>query len=292
MNDKHTYELKESQIFDLSTFQEKRVDLQLKKALTPCSVLLTGRVMNKSCQPIANATVKVFDYDFNPLFHTLTNENGAYRFEVMLEKGKYKVVASAENYLVSKARNFEIYADCMKRIIKSNFRLENNPITEQSIIYGVAFDNMKLTPISNAKITLAYKKYPSKIVATVFTNENGQYIIYNIPPNQYLIKATHADYIPYNATEIEVEKQTVELMNLNMIKDNTLVDGTISGIIRFEGRIAAGVPVFLYAVDEKSFYKLVQIEMTNENGAYLFSSVPPGQYMVDTNLQTSQEKRL
>ncbi|WP_027398691.1 MSCRAMM family protein [Anaerovorax odorimutans] len=283
--DRDIYELKESEDFYLSEYQEKTVDLQLIKVHPLYSSLLTGRVFNKSCNSIANATIEVFDFNLNPLCHTLTDPFGFYKFKDMLP-GEYKLIASADNYLASKSESVIIHSGCNNIL---DFNLRCNPIVQKGILYGVVYDNYKNTPIKNVKITLVYKDCKTKIAATTLTNEKGQYLIYNLLPNNYIIIATHPNYLPCESIDIKIGKKEMSLMNLNLIQDNTIATSTISGTINYHGNFAIGIPVFLYEIDNQSVYKLIQIQITNRDGIYLFSSVPPGKYMINAKLQIGDE---
>lgn len=286
MIESDVYELKESKDFSLNAYQEKTVDLQLKKAPPIWNTLLTGKVLNKCCKPIGNATVKVFDCNLKPLFHTLTDVYGVYKFKDTLSPGEYKVVASAEEYLTSKERDCTIRTDYTNKL---DFNLINNPLIQKGIIYGVVKDNFKDIPISNVKIKLVCKNCLSKTVATTTTNDKGQYLIYNLLPGNYIIIATHPEYLPLESTNIQIKKQNIALMNLSLIQDSTISNGTISGIINYQDTPVEGVPVFLYSVEQDSFYKLEQEQMTNDKGLYLFSSVSPGKYMINAKLQSGKE---
>lgn len=286
MIERDVYELKESDEFSLNAYQEKTVDLQLKKAPPICNTLLVGKVFSRYCKPIANATVKIFDCNLEPLLHTLTDACGVYKFKDTLSPGKYKVVASAENYLASKVRTIAIYKEFTSKL---DFNLLTNPIVQRGIIYGTVYDNYKGSPIGNAKITLITKDGFPKTVAATLTNSKGQYIIYNLLLNNYNLEVTCPEYLSSESVNIPVGKQNISLMNISLIRDNSISNGTISGIIRYKGTHVVDIPVFLYSYDKDSFYKLQQEQMTNDQGLYLFSSVAPGKYMINAKLQNGRE---
>lgn len=68
------------------------------------------------------------------------------------------------------------------------------------LLYGRVYDKYK-NPISNASITLAYYNRP--VITKVYTKTNkcGQYLIYDIAPNKYIIHVNHPKYMPIKITK-------------------------------------------------------------------------------------------
>ncbi|MHB8127608.1 MAG: carboxypeptidase-like regulatory domain-containing protein [Mobilitalea sp.] len=126
---KDSYLLTTSHTFELKDMQEVTVNIELVKVPRCYHTHLTGRVLHKN-KPIKRAGVKVFDCKYNPLYHTVTNSRGVYRFKNILAPGIYKVVAASDGYQTSRTRNIKIKAN---KVIRISFQLKKCSIFTNSI---------------------------------------------------------------------------------------------------------------------------------------------------------------
>ena len=90
--------LKYSENFSITGLEEANIDLNLSPAAEIFSTLFG--VVTDGQNPIANATVKVFDSNGMPYKHTLTDENGNYTISE-LPAGTYSIGAVKDGYRLS-----------------------------------------------------------------------------------------------------------------------------------------------------------------------------------------------
>lgn len=277
------YKLKASNPIEIQAHEEATINLELEK-VPPCyQTLLTGKILYK-CLPIKNATVMVLDEDCKPLFHTLTDEYGFYRINNILNPGKYKVIASAIGYKTSK-----IITICIKEneVNKQSFTLKKSLIVENGIVYGKILESGSKKPIENAVVYLKSMKDGCKMIYKASSNSSGQYLIYNIIPNDYVIIIEKQGYMESDPLELTIEKYDRILLYFDLIINSYYCKNTISGAITLKETPISEVAVFLYLLDEQKNEKVVQIQETNENGFFLFSNVESGLYIVKAKMQNS-----
>ncbi len=278
------YTLESSTIFNVSPFEEVQIDLKLKKAPTRYTTLLLGCV-SYHCTPIINATIKILDLNFKPLFHTVTNKYGLYKFYNILAPGEYYVIVSSDDYITSDTKTITIKN---KKICRCDFELRKNPICKNAILYGTVEDSINNKFISNTKITLLDKN-SNYIVATTYTNDLGQYLIYNIIQNEYILTAEHSEYVKLKSYPILIDSPDKIQLNLYMLKNPLLENGTVSGVIKFNNNPQPHIPVFLCSIENQNTFKVINVQLTNEKGLYLFSNVLSGKYVIKAKLQNGTE---
>lgn len=206
---KDKYRLKRSNPFVLSQREEVTVNLSLSKApIKPCTLLL-GSINGKNGQ-IKGATVKVFDYCFNPIEHTVTDEKGCFAFENSLPSGDYFVMATADNYAVSEACRVLIFKDVPVSICIWLSETEKNL---NNGVYGIAYDqaNKKLP---YATISISEEASQKKLVATTQTNEDGEYVVYGLKAGKYQISAFKEGYFFPQSLLFEIFPKEYTLVNI------------------------------------------------------------------------------
>lgn len=190
MVQKDNYNLAYSPKFILSSSQEKKIDLVLHKT-NPYKTILRGIVYCKQYYlPVKNATVEVFDKDFNPLNQTKTDKYGRYSFVNTIPPGKYIIIVSAKGFSISKSKTINIYLD---RIECINFNLQVNPLIRKGLIYGTIKDKFTNKPLYNVQVILKTVYSKTTLVITK-TNRHGQYIIYGIQPGNYVLYTKYKHY--------------------------------------------------------------------------------------------------
>lgn len=275
------YALKDSGPFDIHSNEEVSVDLELKKQ-PPCyNTLLTGRV-HCECTPVADATVKVFDCHGHPIAQACSGNDGLYRIENDLLPGEYMAIASASCCGTSNAKFFQIRVYETTRL---NFTLQYNPICQNGIVYGKVLEEGGVTPVRHAYVTLWQADCKDGLAYTVKTNKDGQYILYDIVPGKYRIKAKKTGYHPMAFAELTIRSQGHVLLNLKLEKETSDFTGTIYGTITSRDLPVPKIPVFLYRLDPLHDEMLIQVQTANDDGEYLFASVEKGTYMVNTTLE-------
>lgn len=276
------YVLGASDSFEIMTHEEVTVNLELER-IPPCyHTLFTGKVLYKDL-PIRNATVMVMDCNCCPVSSTVTDENGIYRFRNILKPGKYKVIASKIGYNTSDIKIILINQD---EVTNLSFSLKKSSIFVNGIVYGKILEAGSGKPIEDADIYLKSLDADETIYKTM-SNCNGQYLIYNILPNNYKIVIQKQGYMVTEPFLLKIEKYDRICLYFDLIRDTNDCKNTISGMITFDEKPISKVAVFLYLLDKQENEKIVQIQETNKNGLFLFSNVERGSYLVKGKQQNS-----
>lgn len=279
------YLLKDSNPFKMQPYEEATVNLELEK-ISPCyNTLLTGRVFDRD-SPISNATVTVFDRNMNPLHHTTTNEEGIYNFINVLNPDEYRLIAAAKYYTTSPAKYVITRSNDVTEL---SFSLKTNSALVNGLVYGKVLEEGRNIPISDATISIKSFDDPNKIIYRTTSNSNGQYLIYDILPYKYMMEVKKLGYLPYKPIELSVKKYNYILQNINLISDSNNSNGTISGTILSHKTPVSNTVVFLYLLDTRGNETIVQVQITNKYGIYLFSDVSNGSYMVKCKLQNGED---
>jgi hypothetical protein len=275
------YILKASNPFDIMEYEEVTVNLELEK-VPPCyHTVLKGTVLYKDL-PIKNATVKVFDKNYNPLYHAATDMNGNYVFDNILAPGEYKVIATAEGYNTSITKNIKIK---MNSINKLSFSLKQSSVFVNGIVYGKVLEAVSQKPIDNALVYLKSLENDCETVYKTTSNSSGQYLIYNIIPNRYKLIMQKQGYFESIPIELIIENNERIIMNVDLIKNSKCYKSTLNGTITFDKKPISDVAVFLYLIDNSGAEEVVQIQQTNKYGHFLFSNVESGSYIIKGTLQ-------
>jgi hypothetical protein len=259
--------------------EETRIDLQLEKAFPCYKTYLAWRVFC-NCTSVVGATVKVMDRDFNPLYHTTTNHSGTYAFNNTIPPGDYLVMAVSENCITSKAKSVLIESN---HVCNVNFHLRENLLQKNAVVYGTLFDSSNLKKLDNVRIKLI-EKCSKKTYACTQTNESGEYLIYDIDPGSYFLCAQHENYLSY-CSQINLDTSQQYKIDILLIRDPKKACGTINGVIKYKNCSVHHIPVFLCTESKENSYDIVQMQFTNKRGVYLFTDVPPGQYVIKCKAQ-------
>ncbi|USK42072.1 carboxypeptidase regulatory-like domain-containing protein [Cytobacillus oceanisediminis] len=155
--------------------------------LTPQSAGLRGRVRDSAANaPIQSALVQVFRIGTAiPIASVLTNGEGEYLIEG-LDPREYRVVFSAEGY-----------ANEVFRIVLSNGEMQivNALLQRQpASIRGRVTDASTGEPILNAAVITVISG-SGIIVAQTLTDEQGNYILSNLPPGPYNVIFSAEGYV-------------------------------------------------------------------------------------------------
>lgn len=204
--------LVQSRQFYLKPGEEVRVDLVLKKQPPNPKTMLTGVVYAGRYRPICKATVKVMNSDYDPIYHTVTDNKGIYVIKNILYPGRYKITATAEGYQTAPIINLFLSLYKAKTI---NLSLLSDPSADQGVVYGMVTDTWTKQPINNASIILLDAMDRPAILTT--SNTHGQYMVNGIRPGKYTIKARQPGYVD-SSTLILVEKSLLIKADIPMRK--------------------------------------------------------------------------
>ncbi|MFA9466103.1 MAG: carboxypeptidase regulatory-like domain-containing protein [Velocimicrobium sp.] len=212
------YVLGESDPFEIKMREEATVNLELKK-VTPCyHTSLVGNVCYRNL-PIRNATVMVLDENCSPLSSTTTDENGRYRFCSIIKPGKYKVIATAIGYNTSNMKTICISKNIVTRL---SFTLKKSWIVANGIVYGKILEAGSKKAIEGANVYLKASKDDCEMIYKTISNHGGQYLIYDIWPNNYKIIIEKKDYMVTEPIELKIEKYNRICLYFDLIKDSML----------------------------------------------------------------------
>ncbi|MED0673013.1 carboxypeptidase regulatory-like domain-containing protein [Aneurinibacillus aneurinilyticus] len=275
------YKLQASHPFSLAPREEEDVHLNLTKASADIHTLLSGKVTTQCGDPVVGATVKVFSYDLKPLYHTLTDDEGSYSFVNIIPSGKYKVAAVAEDYMLSDIKVAWIRT---KMPIFIRFTLQPTPFTA-GIVYGKIIEQRTNLPVSNSKVKLLLSN--QTMCAETMSNEDGEYLFYQVPSGEYVVFSKRDGYQQSDFVPLKVYSNERIQIRLYMKPKPIFELGTISGMITVENCPTANIPVFLYRVHNGT-EELIQTQITQVNGLYLFSAVESGEYIVKAKLQNGK----
>lgn len=209
------YTLKASDPFEITVHEEATVNLELDKVHHCYNTLLMGKVIYKN-SPIQNATVKVFDNNFTPLFHTETDENGIYVFKNILSPGMYKVIATAIGYTTSITKEIRITENL---VTKLSFVMKKSSTFIKGIVYGKILEAASRKPIENATVYLTSLNDCYNTIYKTTSNLTGQYLIYNIVPNNYKLIVEKQVYLVSDPVQLTIEKYDRVMLNLDLIRD-------------------------------------------------------------------------
>lgn len=283
MNYEDDYLLNYSDNILINDLEEKVENISLTKTALNETGGLTGTVIDNIGSSVNEATVKVFDLAFNPIKHTMTNQEGKYSIS-NLNPGDYIVYAVKDGYTMST----KIQINITNNVIElENIVIAPNQTYTKGSIYGIVYDKFTKLPLKNVKVTLKSILEPSTVIAETYSAIDGEYVLYNIDAGIYQLSAISDDYVltaPFNVTVID-NTNLREILYLDKL--SAAKHGTISGVVKDE---ATDVPiegafVGLYTVDLLTKEeKLVKITTTDREGKYFFGYVEAGNYIVKAKL--------
>lgn len=279
MNENDKFLLNYSNNIEVNKAGEVIQNLKLTKLEEITNGGITGKVVNNTGTAISGATVKVFDLNYNPIKHTMTNDTGTYNIS-SLPSGSYLVYAVKDNYSLSEKITTII---TNQSVTLSNIVLNENNSYKKGTVYGVVYDKNKVA-LSKIKLTLSTLNDPSAVVSETYSTTDGEYVFYNLTAGTYKLEASSDDYIltePFNVLVADGINNDEELY---LDKLSSAKEGTINGIITDNETSVPieGAFVGLYKIEEDEEKKeiLISVTTTNREGKYFFGYVPNGKYVV------------
>ncbi len=277
MNQKDIYTLNYSDEISLTELQEHYQEIELELTPEVNTSTISGKVEDSTGTEVENATVKLFDTEFNPIKHTMTNEEGNYSFQ-NVPRGDYIVYAVKDGYSMSLKRPLS-YAGAdlalAELIIAQDATyIKGNVYGHVYDDHGNAFDGaiVRITNASNV------------IISETVTATDGEFIFNKIDAGIYTLTAFADDYIVYTPYTVEVVDGTNTEENINLNKVAAAKEGTINGVVYNKSRIPIpNAVVGLYesiGEGEEKALKLRKTCRTNSEGRYFFGVVPEGKWVV------------
>lgn len=272
------YMLTRSEEFTLGPNEEARVDLKLKVKPFPPRTKVTGKVYSDG-RPLMQATVKILNSSFDPVAHVLTNSDGGYLF-ANLPPGNYKVTASAQGYKVANVVSFALKPR-ETVIIDFSLKADQN-VRHKNFVYGRVTEFFTQVAIADAEIKLFSTSSPQP-VAEVCSNEDGQYLFCAIAAGEYVIVAGKHGFITGDPVKLMAGQGQLIRIDFQL-HPSAPAAATVSGVITDDfcpDPVDVWVGLFSVEPDGET---LVQIKTTVKGGVYLFTDVPPGEYVVKAKI--------
>lgn len=172
--------------FDISGMQEAEVNLSLPPAVVQGSI--TGAVTD-GVQPLAAATVKLFDSTGTPYMHTLTDASGAFSFS-NVPAGTYSLTSTAAGYSASAPTAVTILGGS---IANASLSMAVDGLTNTGTVSGIIRDSAG-TAVANCfvglyAVTDVGGVQTKTLIATTRTNSEGKYLFGGVTAGSYIIKA-------------------------------------------------------------------------------------------------------
>lgn len=276
---KDKYNLVYSDEFTLQDKEEFEVTLSLTESENDSSAI-SGTVTDEEGNVAVGATVKLFDENGKPYLHVLTDETGAYIFDD-LASGTYSIACTSEKCPISIPKTVILNPNELQ---SAELILESDPSMELGTIAGIVkelFDNDETITAEKAKVFLKDSE-SGETIATTLSADDGEFVFYAIEDGTYNIVATKDGYKASNSILVTINGGNIVNSTLIIVKDPDTNTGTISGFVKYDNVIKAGVYVGLYEINatSKQIERCVATTRTNDIGYYMFGNVKNGNYIV------------
>ncbi|UTE75620.1 carboxypeptidase regulatory-like domain-containing protein [Rossellomorea sp. KS-H15a] len=209
---------------------------------------------------IALANVELLDSNGIPIASTTANGSGQYSFN-NLAPGNYQVRSFASNYSTTTVSSTVTAGN----ITNTNIFLEPNP----GSIQGSVIDSETTSAITGASVQAVNSQ--NVIVASTTTNGSGQYSLSSLLPGSYSLIFTANGYATQTLGAV-VTSNAVTIVDAALLK----LAGALIGTVQDPNAVAipgATVTVFQNNIQVGSV-------ITDSNGNYMVSGLPPGSYTV------------
>ncbi|QEK13001.1 carboxypeptidase regulatory-like domain-containing protein [Crassaminicella thermophila] len=283
---KDLYKLGQSQtgsIVDLG--QEIRIDLELEDNIFTDSGTVFGKALDVNGDGIPNVTIKITDTNYNPKYHTVTDDSGQYTIAEVAAGNQYLIFASKDHYDLKQGTPFTMQ---VSQQIERDFVMTVDPGSTNSLVAGEVL-NMSGEPLEGATVRLyANNESNPTLIKTTHTNQYGQYAFFDVAQGMYQITSSLLGYTNTSTSFIIDGPSQVRNIVLNMPIDPVGRKGTINGVIKDKnGLPIANAYVILFEVitDEEGKETLnpIRTTWTNSQGLYLFEQIPEGNYKIKAN---------
>ncbi len=269
------YLLKYSDSLKVGSQEELVSNLDLEQVVVDNTGGVKGEVVDNTGTPVGNATVKLFDLNFNPIKHTVTDDDGNYII-TNVPQGDYLVYAVKDDYTLSLKQPISITngIETLPTISIAPYSVE-----AKGTVYGHTYD-LNNNPLGGVKVNL-YRKSDDTLLFSTISADDGEYVIYGISQDTYTLQASNEDYVLQTAYTINVAGKVPLNQDIYLKKINDFKEGTINGVITDKATKTkiAGAFVGLYnVVDGREV--LVAGTITDFEGRYFFGYVPEGEYIV------------
>lgn len=240
-------------------------------SLSPNPGSLTGAVTANGGTPVPGAVINVKTSASGAVVATtVTDQNGIYLVS-NLAPGTYFVSAAAQDFQIQ-TQGAAIQSNQTTAL---NFTLSPNPVT----IMGTVTNQQTGQPISGAQIEVRILDANGAVVATLFTDLQGMFQVQQLAPGTYTVVAGASGF-QTDISSVSIPPGGQANLTIALAPNPGFITGTVSS----GGNPVAGASVSV--VDQNN----VQISavITDSQGNYTASGLPPGNYNVVVNAQGFQ----
>jgi len=187
--------------------------------------------------------------------------------------GRYVVEVAARGYEPYREDGIVIEAG---RVTDIRVLLTPQSCPNPGAIAGMVRDSATNAPIEGARV-LAWGRQVEKFGVT---DPDGHYLISELPPGPYVVRACAQGYLPqlYPDTVVVPEGQTVDGVCFLLVHCRP-GDAGIAGFV-LDGNTQLEIPgALVKAIGEGGAWT----QETNSSGDYLFDNLPPGEYLLETS---------
>ncbi|MFG6149247.1 carboxypeptidase regulatory-like domain-containing protein [Halobacillus sp. B23F22_1] len=239
--------------------------------LFPDPATITGQIRSSTGVPITNATVRVVDQNETVLATVVTDEFGNYAI-TNLPPGNHQIIISAPGFGAVVGGVILGPGDIINNL---DFELTANP----GRIQGQVTDTLTGEPVTGAITVVRTVGGIPVVVASSFTDENGNYLIEGLAPGSYSVTSTATGYGTTVVGAI-IESDQTTTVNIGL----SPIVGSISGLVTNQN----GDPLTNTAVEIKVFDQagnLIIIVLADSNGQFTIPELNPGSYQLTISAQ-------
>ena len=179
--------LQYSQNFEIQGMQEANVDLELPPASTSTATVY-GTVTDGT-DPVADATVKLFDSAGLPYKHTMTGADGTFSM-TGIPAGTYTLMASADGYMAVSSVTAVIAGGSISNVVMT---MTVDGRTYTGTVSGISRDNAGRAvagcSVGLYQVTDVAGVSQERLVSVTKTNAAGKYLFGGVGGGEYLVKA-------------------------------------------------------------------------------------------------------
>ncbi len=256
--------------------QQKVRNLLLHPAGPPEFGVVVGHVFgvmpNGHQGPLPGAVVRLFNED-GIVAEAVTGEHGFYEMGD-IPPGEYGISAEAEDFQPQEA---PIMIE-PGQVVERNFLLQPadppDPGTIVGHVFGMIPDDE--IPLAGALVRLMR---PGQVICEAVTNEDGFYIMEEVPPGEYLIVAHAEGFYPFGMPIAVVPGEVIE-RNFFLHPVSEPEPGAIAGRVFAVEPNGTDWPLPGALVSLFRGGGLVREVATDEEGFYYMDDVPPGHYWI------------
>jgi hypothetical protein len=218
-----------------------------------------------------------------PFIRVLVNGPEALRFQVTDSNGSFTMVhVPVGTYDVKFARfGVLLYSTTLGVLDNEQTYVVNMPTIEvgSNPLTGLIQDSFTEEPLEGIEIWVIYADGG---VAYSTTDENGEYLLENLPDGDVTLAVISDDYLPQiqDGVEIGFEGDLKQDFILDVIPD--FIGGTVTGVVRTsDGEVLdeAYIGIFRNNV-EPSIYMVAEQETLSTPDGYSLTPIPEGTYTV------------